>query len=64
MFLTDDTKTSTFDALVTLFEKGYHLPGRAISASSSCRNFFVSWCRLRDSNPRPTVYKTVALPLC
>jgi DNA-directed RNA polymerase specialized sigma24 family protein len=22
------------------------------------------WCRLRDSNPRPTVYKTVALPLC
>jgi hypothetical protein len=21
-------------------------------------------CRLRDSNPRPTVYKTVALPLC
>src|SRR6185312_13278772 len=20
------------------------------------------WCRLRDSNPRPTVYKTVALP--
>ncbi len=25
---------------------------------------FVKWCRLRDSNPRPTVYKTVALPLC
>jgi hypothetical protein len=24
----------------------------------------VKWCRLRDSNPRPTVYKTVALPLC
>ena len=24
----------------------------------------LSWCRLRDSNPRPTVYKTVALPLC
>ena len=22
----------------------------------------VIWCRLRDSNPRPTVYKTVALP--
>ena len=22
----------------------------------------VGWCRLRDSNPRPTVYKTVALP--
>jgi hypothetical protein len=25
---------------------------------------FVKWCRLQDSNPRPTVYKTVALPLC
>ena len=26
---------------------------------------FLKWvCRLRDSNPRPTVYKTVALPLC
>jgi hypothetical protein len=24
----------------------------------------LKWCRLRDSNPRPTVYKTVALPLC
>src|SRR5665213_1306790 len=24
----------------------------------------VGICRLRDSNPRPTVYKTVALPLC
>ena len=23
----------------------------------------VKWCRLRDSNSRPTVYKTVALPL-
>ena len=22
------------------------------------------WCRVRDSNSRPTVYKTVALPLC
>ncbi len=21
------------------------------------------WCRLRDLNPRPTVYKTAALPL-
>ena len=25
---------------------------------------FAIRCRLRDSNPRPTVYKTVALPLC
>jgi hypothetical protein len=25
---------------------------------------FEGICRLRDSNPRPTVYKTVALPLC
>jgi hypothetical protein len=25
---------------------------------------FSGMCRLRDSNPRPTVYKTVALPLC
>jgi hypothetical protein len=22
------------------------------------------WCRLRDLNPRPSVYKTAALPLC
>ena len=22
------------------------------------------WCRVRDSNPRPSVYKTAALPLC
>ena len=33
-----------------------------------CRNRFSTTfalvCRLRDSNPRPTVYKTVALPLC
>jgi hypothetical protein len=26
--------------------------------------FLSKWCRLQDSNPRPTVYKTVALPLC
>ena len=26
--------------------------------------FLQKGCRLRDSNPRPTVYKTVALPLC
>jgi hypothetical protein len=25
---------------------------------------FTGKCRLRDSNSRPTVYKTVALPLC
>jgi hypothetical protein len=23
-----------------------------------------TWCRMRDSNPRPSVYKTAALPLC
>lgn len=23
-----------------------------------------SWCRMRDSNSRPSVYKTAALPLC
>ena len=22
------------------------------------------WCRVRDLNPRPSVYKTAALPLC
>ena len=22
------------------------------------------WCRMRESNPRPSVYKTAALPLC
>jgi hypothetical protein len=22
------------------------------------------WCRVRGSNPRPSVYKTAALPLC
>ena len=26
------------------------------------RHEIARWCRLRDSNPRPTVYKTVALP--
>ena len=24
----------------------------------------VGWCRVRDLNPRPSVYKTAALPLC
>jgi hypothetical protein len=24
----------------------------------------LDWCRLRDLNPRPSVYKTAALPLC
>jgi hypothetical protein len=23
----------------------------------------ISWCRVRELNPRPTVYKTAALPL-
>src|SRR5579862_4330919 len=23
-----------------------------------------AWCRVRDLNPRPSVYKTAALPLC
>ena len=22
------------------------------------------WCRMQDLNPRPSVYKTAALPLC
>jgi hypothetical protein len=26
------------------------------------RENFREWCRLQESNPRPTVYKTVALP--
>ena len=24
----------------------------------------IDWCRVRDLNPRPSVYKTAALPLC
>ena len=28
------------------------------------RNGHQPWCRVRDSNPRPSVYKTAALPLC
>jgi hypothetical protein len=28
------------------------------------RNSLIYWCRLRDLNPRPSVYKTAALPLC
>ena len=24
----------------------------------------LGWCRVRDLNPRPSVYKTAALPLC
>src|SRR5207245_273928 len=31
---------------------------RAIAAGGG------AWCRVRDSNPRPSVYKTAALPLC
>src|SRR4051795_3629672 len=26
------------------------------------RSFSEGWCRLQESNPRPTVYKTAALP--
>ncbi len=33
--------------------------GRAYIVESIDEN----WCRLRDLNPRPTVYKTAALPL-
>jgi hypothetical protein len=29
----------------------------------SGRSFAENWCRARESNPRPTVYKTAALPL-
>ena len=32
---------------------------RAVSGQSIAEN----WCRARESNPRPTVYKTAALPL-
>jgi hypothetical protein len=28
------------------------------------RTAFFRWCRVQDLNPRPSVYKTAALPLC
>jgi hypothetical protein len=34
--------------------------GCRIMAKSAAK----SWCRVRDLNPRPSVYKTAALPLC
>ncbi len=37
---------------------------RAVERSFAVLGPFCGACRLRDSNPRPTVYKTVALPLC
>ena len=29
-----------------------------------CRKRLKYWCRMQDLNPRPSVYKTAALPLC
>ena len=39
---------------------------RAQMADPSCeaRQREAGWCRVRDLNPRPSVYKTAALPLC
>src|SRR6476620_1875729 len=35
---------------------------RRAGANNSGRICEAEWCRLRDSNPRPAVYKTAALP--
>ena len=35
-----------------------------LSPSGTKRDFWKKWCRWRDSNSRPSVYKTAALPLC
>src|SRR5258708_7001741 len=43
---------------------GSNLRHRAIAAEKRNLDGLQGICRLRDSNPRPTVYKTVALPLC
>ena len=45
--------------LVTLACAGYDA-GRHKKQLSAA----LDWCRLRDLNPRPSVYKTAALPLC
>jgi hypothetical protein len=48
-----------------LFEPA--IPG-GVYATRGCdessKNAIKSWCRVRDLNPRPSVYKTAALPLC
>ena len=43
---------------------GSNLQRRTIAAEKRNLDALQGICRLRDSNPRPTVYKTVALPLC
>jgi hypothetical protein len=43
---------------------GSNLQRLAIVAEKRKLDALQGICRLRDSNPRPTVYKTVALPLC
>lgn len=37
---------------------------KCLSLSGTKGNFWKKWCRWRDSNSRPSVYKTAALPLC
>jgi hypothetical protein len=34
------------------------------SVTMASDSTLAEWCRVRDSNPRPSVYKTAALPLC
>jgi hypothetical protein len=46
------------------FCRGFELSPTSSSLPLALLYQFLNWCRLRDSNPRPTVYKTVALPLC
>jgi hypothetical protein len=44
--------------------RGFELCTLGCTSPFVFTEFFSLVCRLRDSNPRPTVYKTVALPLC
>jgi hypothetical protein len=60
-----DLEQKTLQPLDNPFGKGLspHVLGTfryLCRRSTHCCN----WCRVRDSNPRPSVYKTAALPLC
>ena len=43
--------------------EGTDLQSAAFSHFATLPRFQIRWCRIRDSNPQPTDYKSVALPI-